>query len=80
VRWLLDPKLGFYVFAYDPKFGKSGIELSPLHMPLDGIGADRELGGTQNYGRIEYAYHLMAKAAGIIMSPCRLLEENGRAH
>ncbi|MFP3489917.1 HipA domain-containing protein, partial [Staphylococcus sp. SIMBA_130] len=29
---------------------------------------------------IEYAYHLMAKAAGIEMSECRLLEENGRAH
>src|SRR5690606_41363289 len=28
----------------------------------------------------EYAYHLMARAAGIAMEPCRLLEENGRAH
>ncbi len=34
----------------------------------------------QGYGRIEYAYHLMAVAAGIDMAPCRLLEENGRAH
>ena len=31
----LDPKLGFYAFAYDKAFGKSGIELSPLHMPLN---------------------------------------------
>ena len=30
----LDPILGYYVFAYDRDFGKSGIELSPLHMPL----------------------------------------------
>ncbi len=30
----LDPKLGFYVFAYDRKFGNSGIELSPIHMPI----------------------------------------------
>ena len=30
----LDPKLDYYVFAYDKKFGKGGIELSPLHMPL----------------------------------------------
>ncbi len=30
-----DPSLGFYVFAYDPKFGKSGVELSPLQMPLN---------------------------------------------
>ena len=35
---------------------------------------------SRDYGRIEYAYHLMARAAGIAMSPCRLLEENGRAH
>jgi len=34
----------------------------------------------QGYGRIEYAYSLMAKEAGIEMNPCRLLEENGRAH
>lgn len=49
-------------------------------LKFDGMGADRELGGSQEYGRIEYAYHLMAIAAGIAMSPCRLLEENGRAH
>lgn len=49
-------------------------------LKFDGMGADRELGGSQDYGRIEYAYHLMASAAGIHMSPCRLLEENGRAH
>jgi serine/threonine-protein kinase HipA len=49
-------------------------------LKFDGMGADRELGGSQDYGRIEYAYYLMASAAGIQMSPCRLLEENGRAH
>lgn len=49
-------------------------------LKFDGMGADRELGGTQDYGRIEYAYYKMACAAGIKMSPCRLLEENGRAH
>ena len=49
-------------------------------LKFDGMGVDRELGGSQDYGRIEYAYHLMASAAGINMSPCRLLEENGRAH
>lgn len=31
-------------------------------------------------GRIEYAYHLMARACGIQMMECRLLEEQGRAH
>ena len=32
------------------------------------------------YTRIEYAYYLMAKAAGINMSECRLYKENGSAH
>jgi len=49
-------------------------------LKFDGIGKDRELGLGAGYGRVEYAYHLMAQAAGIAMSPCRLLEENGRAH
>ena len=47
---------------------------------FDGVGIDERLGVSQDYGRIEYAYHLMACAAGITMSPCRLLEEHGRAH
>jgi serine/threonine-protein kinase HipA len=47
---------------------------------FDGVGRDERLGASADYGRIEYAYHLMATAAGIAMSPCRLLEEGGRAH
>ena len=46
---------------------------------FDGVD-DLELGEPRGYGRIEYAYALMARAAGIEMSECRLLEENGRAH
>jgi serine/threonine-protein kinase HipA len=34
----------------------------------------------QGFGAIEYAYSLMAKAAGIEMTECRLLEEGGRRH
>jgi len=49
-------------------------------LKFDGMGADRELGGSGNFGRIEYGYSLMARAAGIDMSDCRLLEEGGRAH
>jgi serine/threonine-protein kinase HipA len=49
-------------------------------LKFDGLGADTELGVSQDYGRIEYAYYLMARAAGIAMSPSRLLEEHGRAH
>jgi len=49
-------------------------------LKFDGMGKDRELGASQDYGRIEYAYHLMARAAGIDMAECRILKENGRAH
>ncbi len=49
-------------------------------LKFDGMTADPELGVGRDYSRIEYAYHLMAVAAGITMAPCRLLEENGRAH
>lgn len=49
-------------------------------LKFDGVGKDLELGTGANYGRIEFAYHRMALAAGIDMHACRLLEENGRAH
>ena len=49
-------------------------------LKLDGVGPDERLGVSRDYGRIEYAYHQTARAAGITMSDCRLLEENGRAH
>ena len=49
-------------------------------LKFDGIGKDLELGASGGYGRIELAYYLMARAAGIDMMECRLLEENGRAH
>ena len=32
------------------------------------------------YTKIEFAYYLMAREAGIRMSDCRLYQENGRAH
>ena len=46
---------------------------------LDGV-TNNELGDPKHYGRIEYVYYLMARYAGIDMSECRLIEENGRAH
>lgn len=49
-------------------------------LKFDGVGRDDALGTTEKYGRIEYAYYLMAQAANIEMSRSRLLEENGRAH
>ena len=37
-------------------------------------------GDPQGYGRMEYAYYLMAKDAGINMSHCELLEDGNLAH
>ena len=48
-------------------------------LKFDGV-SDQELGEPKGYGRIEYAYYLMARAAGIEMEECRLMEENNRAH
>jgi len=48
-------------------------------LKFDGV-TDLELGEPGGYGRIEYAYYLMAKDAGINMTQSKLLEENGRAH
>ncbi len=51
-------------------------------LKFDGVSGnkDKELDDPKGYGAIEYAYSRMAKAAGITMSECRLLEENGRRH
>lgn len=75
------------VIAWNPKTeevrsGQFDVEPGFEHwlLKFDGIGKDIELGASGDYGRIEYAYHLMAVAAGIDMAPCRLLQENGRAH
>jgi serine/threonine-protein kinase HipA len=52
-------------------------------LKFDGVANNRDketLADPQGYGAVEYAYSLMAKDAGILMSDCRLLEENGRRH
>ncbi|MEP6880479.1 MAG: HipA domain-containing protein [Dokdonella sp.] len=51
-------------------------------LKFDGVSGnqDKELEDPKGYGAIEYAYALMARAAGIDISECRLLEENGRRH
>jgi serine/threonine-protein kinase HipA len=75
------------VIAWNPKRKqiRSGqFDMAPGFEPwiltFDGVGKDFELGTGGDYGRTEYAYYKMAIEAGIVMSPCRLLEENGRAH
>jgi serine/threonine-protein kinase HipA len=51
-------------------------------MKFDGVSnnTDRDLADPSGFGAIEYAYSLMAKAAGIAMSECRLFEEGSRRH
>ncbi len=50
-------------------------------MKFDGVTAAFDgVRDPQGYGRIEYAFHLMARQAGLAMADCRLFEEGGRAH
>ena len=74
------------VITYNEKSGqvKSGQTKAPKGfehwiIKLDGV-SDVQLGESFGYGRVEYAYYLMAGECGIEMMPSRLLEENGRAH
>ncbi len=39
-----------------------------------------QFGDSHGWGRVEYAYYLMAKECGINMMECRLLSENNRFH
>lgn len=80
------------VIAYNPDTGQ--IRSGQLDVPegfehwlckLDGVetsntGHDTVLGDGLPYGRIEYAYHLMALDAGVDMTECQLLPEHNRAH
>jgi serine/threonine-protein kinase HipA len=77
------------VIAWNEKSGevRSGQVKAPPGfgywlIKFDGVAGnrDKELNDPQGFGKIEYAYHRMALAAGIEMSECRLFEENGRSH
>lgn len=74
------------LIAYNPNTGivKSGQGNVPEGfehwlIKLDGV-SDAQFGESSGWGRVEYAYYLMAKQCGINMTECKLLEENGRAH
>lgn len=51
-------------------------------LKFDGVSraGDHGLTDPEGWGAVEYAYSKMARAAGIDMTECRLLEENGRRH
>jgi len=74
------------VIAYNPKTkevrsGQGNVPKGFEHwlIKLDGI-SNEQFGESSGWGRVEYAYYLMAKDCGINISECKLLEENGRAH
>jgi serine/threonine-protein kinase HipA len=81
------------VVAFNPStfqvrsaYGDPAAGFEQWLIKLDGVSAtgmdghsDR-LGESAAYGRIEYAYSLMAGAAGIEMTSCRLLPEGPRRH
>lgn len=63
---------------------RSGQTLAPRGfshwmLKFDGV-SDTQFGVSSGYGRVEMAYYLMARDAGIDMMESRLLEEHGRAH
>jgi serine/threonine-protein kinase HipA len=60
----------------------AGEGFEPWLLKFDGITSSRdtEVATPMGYGKIEYAYHLMAVEAGIEMTTCRLHHEGGRSH
>ena len=74
------------IIAFHPKTkevrsGQGDVPVGFEHwlIKLDGVSKE-QFGESSGWGRVEYAYYLMAKDCGIEMMACRLLEENGRAH
>jgi len=74
------------IIAYNTKTGevRSGQGNVPVGfehwlLKLDGVSGE-QFGESSGWGRVEYAYSLMAADCEIEMRDCKLLEENGRAH
>ena len=75
------------IIAYNPATGevRSGQVEAPegfdyYLIKLDGVSAQAGFKATENYGRLEYSFYQLARACGIEMTECTLIEENGRAH
>ena len=75
------------IIAYNKETGevRSGQVEAPAGfdyylIKLDGVSATAGFKETGNHGRLEYSFYKLAKACGIEMTDCLLIEENGRAH
>ena len=75
------------IIAYNKSTGevRSGQVKAPegfdyYLIKLDGVSAKAGFKETENYGRLEYSFYKLARACGIEMTECSLIEENGRAH
>lgn len=75
------------VIAYNKETGevRSGQVQAPTGfdyylIKLDGVSAEVGFKETENFGRLEFSFSLLAKECGIEMTECALIEENGRAH
>lgn len=75
------------IIAYNKATGKvrSGQVEAPSGfdyylIKLDGVSATAGFKKTGNHGRLEYSFYKLAKACGIEMTECSLIEENSRAH
>jgi len=74
------------IIAFNPKTGEvrsgqiDGLkDFEYCIIKFDGV-SDKELTTPKGYCKIEYAYYLMAKDCGIIMTESKLINENKRAH
>lgn len=75
------------IIAYNKETGevRSGQVQAPKGydyylIKLDGVSAEAGFKETENFGRLEYSFSLLAKECGIETTDCSLIEENGRAH
>lgn len=78
-RAALADKESFGVNLKDDK-KKAIAEILRLGTSAGGQRAKAEFRETENFGRLEYSFFKLAKACGIDMTECFLIEENGRAH
>ena len=77
------------VIAYNAETGQvrsgqvdAGRGFEHWLLKFDGVSNNRDKGlaDPQGWGAVEYGYSLMARAAGIDMAECQMLEEGGRRH